>query len=152
MKNRDVLATSLAVVGTALVWIPILAPILFSVALMITEKMLRFDYLMPAELFLLALVGGVLLLWITIRVHSHQRMVGWALAVAVFLLVGGQVLAEVTGLASGAMEPAGWRWALVLTSLVGYSLALVAMGISGLLLVRELFKKPASPKRKALKT
>ena len=55
MKNRDVLTRSLAVVGTVLVWIPILAPILFSVVFLITAKALRFDYLMPAELFLLVL-------------------------------------------------------------------------------------------------
>ncbi len=150
MKNRDVLATSLAVVGTALVWIPVLAPLLLSVAHGIAGKVLRFDYLMPAELFPLALGGGGILFWVTIRVHSHKRMVGSALAIAVFLLVGGQVLAVVTGLASGTIEPSGWRWALVLTTLAGYSLAVVALGIGGLLLVRELLKKPASPKMKAL--
>ena len=145
MKKQDVLTKSLAVVGTVLVWIPILAPILFSVAFLLIEKVWRFDYLMPAELFLLALIGGSLLIWAIIRAHSHQRMAGWALAIAVFLLVGGQVLAEVTGLASGAAEPAGWRWGLVLASLAGFSLALVAMGIGALLLVRELFKKDELP-------
>jgi hypothetical protein len=141
MKNQDALTKSLAVVGTVLVWIPILAPILFSFAFVITENVWRFDYLMPAELFLLALIGGSLLIWATIRAHSHQRLVGWALATAVFLLAGGQALAELTGLASGAAEAAGWRLGLVLASLVGYSLALVALGIGGLLLLLKLFKK-----------
>ena len=141
MKNQDVLTKTLAIVGTVLVWIPILAPILFSVALLIAEKIWRFDYLMPAELLLLALIGGSLVIWATIRARSHRRIVGWALAIAVFLLVGGQVLAVVTGLASGAAEPAGWRWGLVLASLVGYSLALVTIGIGGLSLIHKLFKK-----------
>ncbi len=139
MKKYDVLTKSLAVVGTTLVWIPILAPILFSVALWIHEGIFLFDYLMPAEFFPIVLVGGGLLIWATARVHSHQRIIGWAFGSAVFLVVGGQVLAEVTGLASGEIEPAGWQFALVLASLVGYSLALIVIGIGGLQLIRRLF-------------
>ncbi|HET9905492.1 MAG TPA: hypothetical protein VFQ23_02590 [Anaerolineales bacterium] len=141
MKNQDVLTKGLAVVGTALVWIPILAPILFSAALWFAEKVWRIDYLMPAELFLLSLTGGGLLIWATIRAHSHQKIIGWPLAIAVFLLVGGQVVAEVTGLASGAVEPSGWKWGFILACLVGFSIALLTMGIGGVLLVHKLFKR-----------
>jgi hypothetical protein len=56
------------------------------------------------------------------------------------MIVGGQALAVITGLASGASEPVGWRWALVLGSLVIYSLAIVGVGIGGILLLRDLFK------------
>ena len=140
MKNPNGLAKSLAIIGAGLVWIPLLAPVLLSVALMIRAKIWRFDYLMPAELFLVALVGGGLLIWAAMRARSYQRMIGWALVSLVFLLIAGQVLAVVTGLASGETEPAGWRWVLVLASLAGYTLALVAMGIGGLLLIRKLFK------------
>jgi hypothetical protein len=56
------------------------------------------------------------------------------------MLLGGQELAEVTGLASGETEPAGWWWALVLASIVVYSLALVVIGVGGVLLLRDLFK------------
>jgi hypothetical protein len=55
------------------------------------------------------------------------------------------VLAVVTGLASGETEPAGWPWALVLASLAGYALALVAMGVGGALLLRDLFRISRSP-------
>ena len=54
--------------------------------------------------------------------------------------MGGQVLASVTRLASGETEPVGWPWALVLASLAIYSLALVVMGVGGLLLLRDLFR------------
>ena len=140
MEKQDVLTKILAGAGTALVWIPILAPILFSLALFINRRIFRFDYLMPAELFPAALAGGGLLIWAALRAHSRLRMIGWGLAIAVFMLVGGQALATVTGLASGEAEPAGWRWALVLTSLVVFSLALVVIGTGGLLLIRDLFK------------
>jgi hypothetical protein len=55
------------------------------------------------------------------------------------------VLAVVTGLASGEAEAAGWPWALVLASLAGYTLALVAMGVGGALLLRDLFRISRSP-------
>jgi hypothetical protein len=73
----------------------------------------------------------------------QDRLEGYAIAVG--LLVGGQVLAVVTGLASGETEPAGWWWALVLASIVVYSLALVVIGVGGLLLLRDLFKPPRLP-------
>ena len=45
-----------------------------------------------------------------------------------------------TGLASGETQPAGWWWALVLASMVVYSLALVVIGVGGVLLLRDLFR------------
>ena len=56
------------------------------------------------------------------------------------LLIGGQALAVVTGLASGAIEPAGWPWVLVIASLIAYTLTLAAIGIAGVLLLRDLFQ------------
>lgn len=100
--------------------------------------MLRFDWLMPAELFVVALVGGGALLWAAIRARSRRALIGWSLGIAVVSLVGSQALAVVTGLASGATEPAGWPWALVVALLALYSLALVAMGVGGVLLIRDL--------------
>ena len=142
---KSVLTKILAIEGTALVWLPILAPVLLSVAVIIEERMFRFDYLMPAELFPAALAGGCTLTWAALRAHSRRSLIGWGFGTAVGLLVGGQVLAVVTGLASGETEPAGWWWALVLASIVGYSLALVVTGVGGVLLLRDVFKIPRSP-------
>ena len=149
MVKRGVLTKILAIVGTVLVWFPILAPVLISAVAIINERMFRFDYLMPAELFPAALVGGCLLIWAALRARSRWRLFGWGLGIAVGLLVGGQVLAVVTGLASGKTEPAGGWWALVLASLVVYSLALVVVGVGGLSLLRDLFRAPsaANPER-----
>lgn len=140
MGKKGVLTKILAIVGTVLVWFPILAPVLLSVVVIIKGRMFRFDYLMPAELFPATLVGGGLLTWAALRARSRWRLIGWGLGIAVGLLVGGQVLAVVTGLASGETEPAGWWWALVLASIVVYSLALVVIGVGGVLLLRDLFK------------
>jgi hypothetical protein len=145
MEKRGALTKTLAIAGTLLVWFPILAPVLFSVTMIIQARIFRFDYLMPAELFPAALVGGAALLWAALRARLRRRPIAWSLGVAVALLVGSQVLAVVTGLASGETEPAGWPWALVLASLAGYALALVAMGVGGALLLRDLFRISRSP-------
>jgi len=142
MKKKNVLTRILAGAGTALVWFPILAPILLSVLTIITDHRFLFDYLMPAEFFPFALSGGVLLIWAALRARSRQRVIGWGLGIAAGFLVGGQVLAVVTGLASGKIEPTGWPYMLVLASLFIYSLALVAMGVGGVLLLYDLYKSP----------
>jgi len=140
MENKSVFTKILATMGTVLVWFPILAPVLISVARIAQGRMIRLDYLMPAELFPVALAGGCLLLWAALWARLRRGLFGWCLGIAVGSLVGGQVLATVTGLASGETEPAGWPWALVLASLAIYSLALVVMGVGGLLLLRDLFR------------
>jgi hypothetical protein len=138
MERKGVLTKLLAVVGTVLVWIPILFAVLTSAAVTISRHMFRFDYLMPAELFPIAFVGALLLLWASRRARSHQRLIGWGLAGAVAFLGGGQLYAIVSGLASGATEPVGWVWVIVIASIALYSLALVVMGIAGILLVRKV--------------
>jgi len=130
----------------------LVAPVALSLARFIQVRMLQIDYLMPAELFPVALLGGVILLWAAIRARSHRGLIGWSLAAAVGLLVGGMVLAQVTGLASGAAEPTGWRLALVAGSLAGFVLALVVLGVGGVALVRAQFKRgrhgePTAPAR-----
>jgi hypothetical protein len=145
MEKKGILTKVLAIVGTVLAWIPVLAPVLLSTALLIQARMFRLDYLMPAELFPVALVGGCLLLWAALRAHSRRGLIGGSLGSAVILLVGGQALAVVTGLASGRTEPTGWPWALVLAALVLFILALVVLGVGGVLLLRDLFKAARPP-------
>ncbi len=139
MENRVGLTKILAGAGTLLVWVPIAAPILLTLAELLKEGLFRLDYLMPAELFPLVLVGGGLLLWAAWLRRSQRGLIGWSLGSAVILLVGLQALAEVTGLASGRTAPGGWQSALVLAGLIGYILAVVATGVGGARLLRDLF-------------
>jgi len=145
MRKKNVFTKILVITGTALVWFPILAPMLLSVVVIIATHVFRFDYLMPAELFPFALIGGGLLIWAALRAHSRQRLIIWGFGIAAGMLIGGQVLAAVTGLASGEIGPTGWRWILVIASLAIYSLALVAMGVGGVLLLYDPHKVPQLP-------
>jgi hypothetical protein len=138
--KKDTISKILAVAGTALVWIPLLAPLLFSVVSLAQTRIFRFDYLMPAELFPMVLLGGIMLLTAALLVRSHRALIGWSLGLAAGLLVAGQALAVATGLASGAAEPTGWPWALVVAAFAGYTLAVIASGVGGWLLFRKLSK------------
>ncbi len=149
MGKRDALTKILAVGGTVLVWLPILAPVIFSLIHLLNSKRLLFDYLMPAELFPVILIGGAALLWSSLRAHTGRGWIGGSLAAAVGGLLASQILAVLTGLASGAREPAGLSWTVVLAMLAVYSLAVIVLGIAGVLLLRQVFlqsrPQPANP-------
>ena len=140
MKRTGLLTKVLAIAGTALVWFPVAATVVTAVAGSITSRTVRLDYLMPAELFPVALAGAGLLLCAALLARSRRGLIGWGLGLMLALLIGGQAVASATGLASGETEPAGWPWVLVIASIVGYALVLVEIGVAGLLLVRDLFR------------
>ena len=73
MEKKNVFTKILAITGTVLAWFPTLAPIILSVIASIATQRFLFDYLMPAELFLVAMAGGLLLLWAAFRARSRQR-------------------------------------------------------------------------------
>lgn len=141
MERTGALTKALATVGTVLAWCPIAATLILAAVGLFEARRFRFDYLMPAELFPLALAGGALLLWAAARARMQRKAIGWGIAAMLGLLVGGQALAVVTGLASGETEPAGWRWILVMAAIAGYTLALVEVGCAGALLMRDLFSE-----------
>ena len=140
MEDKGTFTKILAIVGTVLIWFPILAPVLISIIFFAQEGVFRLDYLMPAELFPIALGGGLLLFWAAIRARSHRAVIGWGLGIAFGLFFGSQALAVATGLASGETEATGWPWALVLGSLIAFILALIAVGVGGILLLKDLYR------------
>ncbi len=139
MAKRGPLTKILGIVGTVLVALPVVAPFLFSLRF-VGSGQFHFDYLRPAELFPMALAGGLVLLWAALRARSQRRLIGGGLAAAIVLLFGGQALAVFTGLNSGETSPeSGWI-AVVLASLALYAVALFAMGVGGVLLLRDAFR------------
>ncbi len=137
-KGNPKITKGIAYVGTILVWIPILFTLLTSVVATIASGILRVDYLMPAELFLFALVGALLSFWASIRVRKHRGAIGWGLVVMVGSLMASQGTAVLTGLASGETAAIGWPFFLVVALLVLYIAAVIAQGIFGILLIRKL--------------
>jgi lysylphosphatidylglycerol synthetase-like protein (DUF2156 family) len=142
MEKKNILAKILAIIGTVLLWLPVVAPFFFGLLSLIGRGRFRFDYLMPAELFFVVLAGAVLLIVAAILAKSQLKLIAWSFGIAIAILFIGQGLAMVTGLANGEYEPEGWRWALVLGSIIAYILAVISTGVGGILLLRDLFKRP----------
>lgn len=120
--------------------LPIVVTVVLSVAASLDSGMPLIDWLMPAELFPPALVGGLLLIWAASRVHRRLWPIAGTLAFMVMMLVGGQVLAVVSGLADGSLQPGGWQWAAVVASIVLYTAALLVLTVLGCLLARDVWR------------
>ena len=145
MTKQDALTKTLAVIGTLLAWLPLFAPVVFSILFLLRSGKFHFDYLMPAELSPVVLAGGLALTWAAFRAKSYQKLTAWSLAAAVVCLVGSQLLAVITGLADGTTQPEGLPWAAVMVLLGIYILAVLVIAVVGILLTRKLFKRPANP-------
>ncbi len=146
MNNKSRFTKALAIGGSVLVWLPILAPLVFMVVGWIRRGFPLLDYLMPAELFLLAFLGGGLLLWAALRTKTRRRLIGASLGASLLLLVASQAVAVVSGMASGEIEPSQWLIALVMGLLAGYIVAVVIMGIGGILLIQDHFHQNGTRK------
>ena len=140
MGNRAIFTKILAILGTILVWFPIQAPLLMATVRGIQTGNFQLDYLAPAELFPVALAGGILLIWAALRARAQRKIILWSFGIAVGALLIGALLTTVTGLASGETELEGLWWAFLIIPLVVYSLGLVVTGVGGVLLLIELFR------------
>ena len=144
MNKKDFFSKALAAVGTVLVWLPLLAPLILGVISYVKDGVFRFDYLMPAELFLLVLIGGGLLVWAAQRSGAYFAPISLGMVMAIIALIAAQATAVVTGLASGETAVGGWQWALVLLLLALYWLAVAFTGVLAIALLLGLFgtKRP----------
>ncbi len=139
VNQRSPLTRVLALLGTIAVLSPIALMLVTSAIGSSRAGSFRMDYLIPGELFPLIIVGGGLLTYAARRADRRRRYIGWSFAVAVASLILSQGLAVVTGLASGATPAAGLPWVLVVALLAIYDGAVIALGVGGALLVRDLF-------------
>lgn len=138
MEKKKRISWILALIGSILVWLPIAAMLFASIAGSLRSGQFRMDYLIPAELFLLVLVGGGLLLWAAFREKLLKVPLIVAFLSAVFFLFGSQGLAMLTGLADGRIGMDS-NWFIVVAIMLGlYTLAVIALGVLGVLLLVRL--------------
>lgn len=130
----------LAITGTVLTWLPIAAMLFTALVGTIAARSPRIDYLMPAELFPAFLLGGVLLIVAAIRTRRRRRAIIVSVTTAVVGLVAAQGLAVLSGLASGARAAEGAPLVVVMSFLALSTAAMVATGVVGWRLARELRK------------
>ncbi|NMB54467.1 MAG: hypothetical protein GYA15_07165 [Leptolinea sp.] len=144
MNDKNTLIKILAITGSLMVWFDVLLPFVFCVGTFIGDRVFRFDYVLPAEIFPVPFIGGLLLWWAALRVRSNHRIIGWGLLGGVVALVGGQAIAVISGLASGAIPPEGGPWMIVMASLFLFILAFIVVGVGGIRLLRFLFGRRSS--------
>jgi len=128
------------IIGTILVLFPVVAPILFTLIRIIQTgfKHFNFDWLMPAELFPVALIGAIILIVISLIARSERAIIISGFALAAVVIVGVMAYTTLTGLASGETEPAEWMMGLLMGIMGIYSIAHIIMGVGGIMLVRSL--------------
>ena len=141
------LTKSLAFVATLLVWFPLLAPFLLGLAALAGGGRFLFDFLMPAELFPLILLGAFLHGFARRRAGLSLRPILWEAGGALLGLIVMQGTAVATGLANGAHPPEGWRLTLVLALLCLSYLAILLLARECVVFLRQIYRSPRPPEQ-----
>ena len=141
MAHKNIFTKSLALLGLVLVWFPILVPLVVGIMRLIQGSKFLFDIFLPLEIFPVPLLGGLLLLIASLLTRMHSKLIGWGLGLSVVLPAIGSILAAVTGLASGETDINTWQGALVIAFFILFWVALLALGIGGVLLTRDVLKE-----------
>ena len=120
-------ARVLAIAGTALVWLALLAPLVRPIWVLVQRAV-----------FTMGLAGGGLLLWAALRSGVHRRLTCISLGLAAVSYALGRALTGAFGTGeTSALITDGARGTLVLAAFVTHLLALIALGVGGILLVRS---------------
>ncbi|MBU4556879.1 MAG: hypothetical protein KJ747_08420 [Actinobacteria bacterium] len=143
MKKRRERTRILALIGTVLVALPLLAPFVFGLLRVGSPRGFVLDYLMPFEVYPVTLVGVVLLLWATIRAHVRKGAATVAVTGMIGGLVLGSVAAEATGIAQSVERLEAWKYALTGAMFAVSVLAQIALVAVGALLSRDLVEASA---------
>ena len=133
MQKKNTLSKIITVVGTVLVWLPILAPFIRSLIVLVMDGQFLFDYLMPAELNPVVFSGCALLLWAVMRTHLQQKIIYWGAGVTAASITALMLLGDVQ---LGTTE-----YVIAISLLVLFWLGAILVGIGGILLWKDLFKK-----------
>jgi hypothetical protein len=137
MGKHDALTKTLAVVGTTLLVLPLVAPLVLGLGLLGGPMGYRVDYLMPFEVYPIALVGMALVLWASIRAHARTKAVGAAIAVMLGGFALAAVAAQVTGIANSEEELEAWRYAVTIGFAAMSLLGQAALAAIGALIARD---------------
>lgn len=140
-RDREYFMRVLAIIGTVIVWIPFIFTIATSVSGTTNQGQLLIDYLMPAELFPIALIGSLMLVVAAQMARYLRKTIGLSFVVALVLLFGGQIFSAQSGLAIGVVESTSWVWGVIFNTIIVYTLAQILIAVAGIMLIRHLFKR-----------
>lgn len=138
MIKLDKVALVCAVIGTILVWLPILIMLITSIIGSISAQMFLMDYLLPAEFFFVELIGWVLLVAASLMTQVMKIPVLITAILTPAALIIAMLVASLSGLMSGAIEAEGFIWMLILGMIVAYDVLVAVMGILGIKLIVDI--------------
>ncbi len=141
MTRKSSVSTVLAGLGTLLVWLPILLPLVLSLRFLIPSGRFRIDFLMPAELAPLYLLGALCLYVAARGAKTLSKSIAATSVAAIVFLIAAQGTAVLTGLASGEREAAGWPLYLCIAFLALYTITVILTGLLALRVNRSLGAK-----------
>ena len=127
-----------AVIGTGFVWLPVILMLVTGIMGSFVANQFLMDYLLPAELFLMEVIGCILLISGSILANILKKTIIIISIVIVVVVPGSQFIAVMSGLASGAMGPNGWIFFLVLGLIFVYDILVVVTGILGIRLIYKI--------------
>lgn len=140
MKAKIIWAKILAVGGLMLVAFPILAPVIFGFLSLAQGGRFHFDYMMPAELFPVVLIGAVLLLLAAILAKVRVKLIAWLFGAVLISLALLMIVPIATGAAQNVAGPVGLVLVALQAVLVLFWMAVIALLIGGIFLAVDLFK------------
>jgi len=140
MEKNTLFTKILVIMGNILLWIPLILPVVFLIVSWVQRGKALFDFLMPAELFSAVLVGSMLLFWVSLRIKKRSAPVGFGAGFAVLMLIGAQGVASISQVPAGETNSAGGAKLLALTMIVLFDLALVFVGVNGIILLIKLIR------------
>lgn len=131
----------MAITGTVIVLVPFAFMIRTSAIVSIRTGIFRMDYLIPAEMVPLVLLGALMIFWAALLSKHHVKLIISTMATAMVFWIGSMATAAASGLASGATEPKGTVWVVVIAMIVLYSISAAGIGVEGIMVIKRLFKK-----------
>ena len=132
----------LALVLTIVSFLPLAIPVFFTVVELISSGRLLYDFLMPAELFLLTVIGGggIVVLGVAGKISIKRLVVYLALDVA--SVGGAQVWAVLSGLAHGDTELTGVHVFAITIFAILFHLFALLVGLECVRICRSLRGAP----------
>lgn len=144
MNNKTFWLRVMTVAGVMIVWSPLVLMLLTGIPRLFRSGMLQFDYLLPAELFPLLLIGGLLLLAVSLSQKLERRLVGLGMLIPVASLLLLILFANVSGMDKSPTSPTGFQMAMIAFFMIAYTAGVGLLGVGGLRLHKQISRIPAS--------
>lgn len=141
MKIKTFLIKIFVVLGMISVLFPIFFSLLTGIIGTIRDKAFRFDFLIPLELFIFIILGGVLLTYVAYKQRKRFGLTLTELILTIVTLALSQLIAVVSGLAADRSGKPVYIWVIITTLIISYWVCCIGLIISGIRLAREIFVK-----------